>query len=101
MIGQGALDIHAGEFMGLVVETQCNYFAPLAFPQPVEAGIRVAHVGTSSVRYEVALFAGQSADENPLCAAKGHLVHVYVDRRTRRPLPLPPALLPALALAAT
>ena len=101
LIGQGALDIHAGEFMGLVVETQCNYFAPLAFPQPVEAGIRVAHVGTSSVRYEVALFAGQSADENPLCAAKGHLVHVYVDRRTRRPLPLPPALLPALALAAT
>jgi acyl-CoA thioester hydrolase len=86
--------------MGLVVETQCNYFAPLAFPQPVEAGIRVAHVGTSSVRYEVALFAGQSAQADPLCAAKGHLVHVYVDRSMRRPLPLPQALLPALALAA-
>ena len=100
LIEQGALDIHAGDFMGLVVETQCNYFAPLAFPQPVEAGIRVARVGTSSVRYEVALFAGQSAQADPLCAAKGHLVHVYVDRSTRRPLPLPQALLPALALAA-
>ena len=100
LIEQGALDIHAGEFMGLVVETQCNYFAPLAFPQPVEAGIRVAHVGTSSVRYEVALFAGQGGQADPLCAAKGHLVHVYVDRSTRRPLPLPPAMLPALALAA-
>lgn len=100
LIEQGGLDIHAGEFMGLVVETQCNYFAPLAFPQPVEAGIRVAHVGTSSVRYEVALFAGQSAQADPLCAAKGHLVHVYVDRSTRRPVSLPPALLPALALAA-
>ena len=100
LIEQGALDIHAGDFMGLVVETQCNYFAPLAFPQAVEAGIRVAHVGTSSVRYEVALFDGQSAQADPLCAAKGHLVHVYVDRSMRRPLPLPQALLPALALAA-
>ena len=100
LIESGALDIHAGDFMGLVVETQCNYFEPLAFPQPVEAGIRVALLGTSSVRYEVALFSRQSADANPLCAAKGHLVHVYVDRHTRRPVPLPPALLSALALAA-
>ena len=99
LIEQGALDIHAGACMGLVVETQCNYFAPLAFPQPVEAGIRVAQVGTSSVRYELALFAGQSAQADPFCAAKGHLVHVYVDRSTRRPVPLPPALRSALALA--
>lgn len=99
LIEQGGLDIHAGEFMGLVVETQCNYFAPLAFPQPVEAGIRVAHAGTSSVRYEVALFAIQSDNANPLCAAKGHLVHVYVDRSTRRPVPLPMSLVSALARA--
>ena len=92
LIEKGVLDIHGGSTIGLVIETQCNYFAPLAFPQQVEAGIRVAHVGTSSVRYELALFAGQSDDANPLCAAKGHLVHVYVDRSTRRPLPLPPAL---------
>lgn len=85
LIAQGVLDIERGETIGLVIETQCNYFAPLAFPQMVEAGIRVAHVGASSVRYEVGLFAqGES-----LTAAKGHFVHVYVDRATRRPVTLP------------
>jgi acyl-CoA thioester hydrolase len=99
LIEHGALDIHAGAFMGLVVETQCNYFAPLAFPQSVEAGIRVAHAGASSVRYEVGLFAGpDAANPSPqaVCAAKGHFVHVYVDRATRRPVPLPSALLSVL-----
>ena len=57
LIEQGALDIHAGATIGLVVETQCNYFDSLAFPQTIEAGIRVAHLGKSSVRYEVGLFA--------------------------------------------
>jgi acyl-CoA thioester hydrolase len=85
LIEQGALDIHQGETIGLVVETQCNYFAPLAFPQTVEAGIRVARLGGSSVRYEVGLFA-QGA---PLTAAKGHFIHVYVDRENRRPMALP------------
>lgn len=85
LIEQGALDIHHGEVIGLVVETQCNYFAPLAFPQTVEAGIRVAKLGNSSVRYEVGLFAQGEA----LCAARGHFVHVYVNRQTRRPTPLP------------
>ena len=101
LIEQGALDIHAGAFMGLVVESQCNYFAPLAYPQEVQAGLRVAHVCHSSVRYEVALFAGQgpdpSAGADALCAASGHLVHVYVDRLTRRPVALPAPLLSALA----
>ena len=101
LIEQGTLDIHAGAFMGLVVESQCNYFAPLAYPQEVQAGLRVAHVGHSSVRYEVALFAGQGPDPSSggdaLCAASGHLVHVYVDRLTRRPVALPAALLSALA----
>jgi acyl-CoA thioester hydrolase len=92
LIDAGALDIHGGEVIGLVIETGCNYFAPLAFPQTVEAGIRVAHIGNSSVRYEVGLFgAGE-----PLCAAAGHFVHVYVDRQTRRPVPLPDALHQAL-----
>lgn len=85
LIEQGALDIHHGSVIGLVVETQCNYFAPLAFPQTVEAGIRVAKLGNSSVRYEVGLFAQGEA----LCAARGHFVHVYVNRQTRRPTPLP------------
>jgi acyl-CoA thioester hydrolase len=88
LIEQGVLDIHGGSTIGLVIETQCNYFAPLAFPQTIDVGIRVAKLGTSSVRYEVGLF----AQGEPLCAAKGHFVHVYVDRETRRPVPLPPAL---------
>ncbi len=85
LIEQGVLDIHAGASIGLVVETQCHYFAPLAFPQPVVAGLRVAHIGTSSVRYEVGLFPG---DDTKPCAARGHFVRVYVDRSTRRPRPL-------------
>ena len=93
LIGQGALDIHHGDTIGLVIETQCNYFAPLAFPQTVEAGIRVARIGTSSVRYEVGLFA-QGAAETAAC---GHFVHVYVGREDRRPTPLPDALKAALA----
>ncbi len=88
LIEQGALDIHAGSTIGLVIETQCNYFAPLAFPENVEAGIRVSRLGASSVRYEVGLFA-QGAPET---AARGHFVHVYVDRETRRPTPLPEKL---------
>ena len=88
LIEKGVLDIHGGETIGLVIETQCNYFAPLAFPQTIEAGIRVAKLGTSSVRYEVGLF----AQGEPLTAAKGHFVHVYVDRATRRPVPLPTSL---------
>jgi len=88
LIEQGALDIHQGAAIGLVIETQCNYFAPLAFPQAVEAGLRVAHVGTSSVRYEVGIFAaGQDQ-----AAACGHFIHVYVDAVTRRPVPLPDPL---------
>jgi acyl-CoA thioester hydrolase len=88
LIEQGVLDIERGATIGLVIETQCNYFAPLAFPQTIDAGIRVAHIGSSSVRYEVGLFAAGE----PLTAAKGHFVHVYVSRDTRRPVPLPPAL---------
>ncbi|HEX7687821.1 MAG TPA: thioesterase family protein [Burkholderiaceae bacterium] len=85
LIAAGALDIHAGAVIGLVVETQCNYFAPIAFPQAVSAGVRVARLGGSSVRYEIGLF----ADDAPQSAASGHFVHVYVDRATRRPVPLP------------
>lgn len=88
LIEQGVLDIHKGQTIGLVIETQCNYFSSLAFPQNVEAGIRVAHLGKSSVRYEVGLF----AQGEPLTAAKGHFVHVYVDKQSRRPVPLPDAL---------
>jgi len=82
LIAQGALDIHGGEVIGLVVETHCNFFDSLAFPQQVAAGLRVAQRGRSSVRYEIGLFApGQD-----LCAARGHFVHVYVERESRRPV---------------
>jgi acyl-CoA thioester hydrolase len=93
LIERDAIDIHAGPVIGLVVETQCNYFEPLAFPQAVVAGIRVAHIGSSSVRYEIGLFV---ADDDNVCAAKGHFIHVYVDRITRKPVPLPPQLLSVL-----
>jgi len=93
LIERGVLDIHAGAVIGLVIETHCNYFAPLAFPEPVEAGLRVAHLGRSSVRYQVGLFARGAAQ----CAAAGHFVHVYVDRATRRPVPLPADLQAVLA----
>lgn len=88
LIERGALDPQASAVIGLVVETCCHYFAPLAFPQDVQAGVRVARVGSSSVRYEVGLFAQGAAT----AAAQGHFVHVYVDRATRRPVALPPAL---------
>jgi len=88
LIAAGALEIQSSPVVGLVVETQCNYFSELAFPQRVDAGLRVAHAGRSSVRYELALF-GALADT---AAAQGHFIHVYVDRATRRPVPLPPAL---------
>ena len=88
LIDSEALDIHGGAVIGLVVETQCNYFAPLAFPGEVAAGIRVAHIGSSSVRYEIAIFPDDPAAP---CVAGGHFVHVYVDRLERKPavLPLP------------
>ena len=88
LIESGALDIERSPVIGLVVETHCNYFSSLAFPQCVDAGLRVARLGASSVRYEIGLF---GADE-PLAAACGHFVHVYVDRDTRRPVPLPASL---------
>ncbi len=92
LIEAGVLDVERSPVIGLVVETHCNYFASLAFPQTVEAGLRVAHLGSSSVRYEIGLFAAGA----PLAAACGHFVHVYVDRTTRRPAKLPPALIHTL-----
>jgi acyl-CoA thioester hydrolase len=92
LIEQGALDIEASDVVGLVVETQCRYFSPITFPSKVHAGLRVAHIGTSSVRYEVGLY----RDDDPLAAAQGHFVHVYVDRASNRPVALPAALRKAL-----
>jgi acyl-CoA thioester hydrolase len=92
LIEEGVLDIHGGEVIGFVVETACNYFRPLAFPDVIAAGIRVARIGKSSVRYEVGLFRN---DEQEIAAA-GHFVHVYVDRESGRPVPVPENMVAAL-----
>jgi len=88
LIGGGALDIHKGPVIGLVVETHCKYFASLSFPETVTAAIGVSKIGNSSVRYEIGLFA--EGEHKP--AAQGYFVHVYVDRETRRPTSLPERL---------
>lgn len=93
LVQQGVLDIERGEVIGLVIETQCNYFASVAFPDLIEVGVRVAHLGRSSVRYELGIF--KAGEETT--AARGHFVHVYVDRQTRRPVALPVSLQQALA----
>lgn len=93
LIRAGALDIHGGDTIGLVVETGCRYYAPLAFPDALEAGLRVARLGNSSVRYEIGVF----RDGEDAAAAEGHFIHVYVDRDRRRPRPLPQAFRDALA----
>jgi acyl-CoA thioester hydrolase len=92
LIENGALDIAESAVIGLVVETGCRYAKPISFPETVTAGLRVARLGNSSVRYEVGLF--RAGDDD--AAAEGHFVHVYVDRMTRRPVPLPEPLRRAL-----
>jgi len=92
LIEAGGLDIHAGEAIGLCVESHCTYSAPLAFPETVLAGLRVAKLGRSSVRYEIGLFREDGAEQ----AAEGSFVHVFVDRATRRPVELPPSIRTAL-----
>ena len=87
LIAHGTLDIHAGDAIGLVVETHCNYFSSISFPEPVAAGLCVARLGDSSVRYEIGIFRG----DDEVASAQGHFIHVYVDRATRRPTPVPAA----------
>ncbi len=85
LVEAGLLDLAAGPVIGLVVESGCRYHAALAFPDMVHAGLRVGHLGRSSVRYEIGLF----RDDDRVAAAQGHFVHVHVDRHTRRPVELP------------
>ncbi len=88
LIREGGLDIHAGAVIGLCAESHCAFHAALAFPETIECGVRVARLGRSSVRYELALF-GEDAPEP---AATGWFVHVFVDRASRRPVELPSRL---------
>jgi len=93
LVEEGVLHIEASPVIGLVVETGCRYFAPITFPDVVYAGLRVARLGNSSVRYEIAIF----RNEELTACAQGHFVHVYVDRLSRRPTALPDDLRAALA----
>ena len=85
LIEQHALDLVNSTVIGLVVETQCDYFAPLRFPDMVHAGLRVTKVGNSSVRYEIGLF----RNDERAASAQGYFVHVYVNRASRRSTPVP------------
>jgi acyl-CoA thioester hydrolase len=88
LIANGVLDVEKSPVIGLVVETQCNYFAPVSFPEEISAGLRVTKLGKSSVRYEVGIFRGNDQE----AAAHGHFVHVYVDRESRKPAEIPSAM---------
>ena len=88
LIREGALDIHGGSVIGLCAESHCKYLGPIAFPETVHAGLRVAQLGRSSVRYEIGLFREQ--EQTP--AAEGWFVHVFVDRSTRKSATMPDAL---------
>ena len=94
LIREGGLDIERGEVIGLCVESHCEFKAALTFPEPIEVGLRVGKLGTSSVRYELGVFRAGGADEE--VTAEGHFVHVFVDRETRRPVPIPDGLRAAM-----
>ena len=96
LVDQGLLNIHQSSQVGLVVETGCHYFAELAFPDKIEAGIGIEHIGSSSVVYRVALF--RKGEDK--AAAQGRFVHVYVCRETRKPMPLPDPWIEKLGLLA-
>jgi len=85
LIRHGVLDVVNSPVIGLVIETQCNYFSAVAFPDRIHAGLTVSHLGNSSVRYEVGIF----KNDETVASAQGHFVHVYVDRESRRPAALP------------
>jgi len=93
LIELGGLDIAHGAVIGLVVESHCQFHAPLAYPTPLVAGLRVDRLGNRAVTYGIAIFA--EGDDN--ASAHGHVVHVFVDRQTRKPVSIPPPLRDALA----
>ena len=88
LIERGVLDIHKGEVVGFVFDSGCSYFSSISFPDTIHAGIRVAKLGNSSVRYEIALY----RNDDPLPCAAGHFVHVYVERSSKRSVPVPVAV---------
>jgi len=92
LVHEGGLNIESGPVIGLCVESQCRYLSSVSFPDVLDAGLRVARIGRSSVRYEVGIFRAGHAE----AAAQGHFVHVFVERLTRRPVDLPERMRAAL-----
>ena len=92
LIDQGGLDIETDSVIGMAVETMCKFNKPLAYPEVLEAGLRVGKLGNSSVRYEIGIFQEGAA----AAASMGHFVHVFVDRATGEPVPIPDAIRSAL-----
>ncbi len=93
LIEKEALDVEKSEVIGLVAETACQYFRSVGFPAKINVGLRVSHLGNSSARYDVALF----KDDEDEASAQGHFVHVYVDRKSGRPVSLPEKLITAIS----
>jgi acyl-CoA thioester hydrolase len=92
LIDEGRLDFHAGPIIGLAVESMCRYYKSFAYPDVIDAGLRVGRLGTSSVRYEIGLF----AEGEDGARAEGHFVHVFVERESQRPTPIPEPMRGAL-----
>ncbi len=92
LIRHGRLDIHGGEVVGIAAETRCHFHRSLSFPETIDAGLRVGHLGRSSVRYEIGLF----SRGNDAPAATGYFVHVFVDRASQKPTPIPAQIRAAL-----
>jgi acyl-CoA thioester hydrolase len=93
LIHEGGLDIHTSSVVALVVESHCQYHQPLAYPEPVRAAVRVDRLGNRAVTYGIGVFRATE----PTAAAHGHFVHVFVDRQSRRPVPIPETIRQALA----
>ncbi|MGY6568222.1 MAG: acyl-CoA thioesterase [Salinarimonas sp.] len=92
LVENGLLDVTGSDVVGLVAETGCSYFESVAFPEPLEVGLAVSRLGRSSVTYRIGVFRRDA----PQAAAQGHFVHVYVNRTSGRPAPIPDATRAAL-----
>ncbi len=98
LIAEGGLDIHGGDVIGLVVESACQYHAPVAYPTPLTAMVRVDRLGNRAVTYGIAIFVDAGDDlARDQAVAHGHFVHVFVDRATRAPVAIPARVRAALA----
>ena len=93
LIQKTAFDIHHSKMIGLVVDSACSFLQELSFPEVVEVGVAIGKIGNSSLRYELAIF----KQNQPLAAAQGHFVHVFVDRESRQTVAIPQTMRDVLA----